>query len=41
MAYRVEVAKKAEADLEELYLWVTGRAPEQGAASRYTGFISR
>lgn len=31
MAYRVEVAKSAEAELEELYLWVVGRAPIQGA----------
>lgn len=32
MAYRVEIAKNAEAELEELYLWVVGRAPQQGAA---------
>jgi plasmid stabilization system protein ParE len=32
MAYRVELAKGAEADLEELYLWLVGRAPHQGAA---------
>jgi toxin ParE1/3/4 len=32
MAYRVEIAKGAEADLEELYLWVVKRAPQQGAA---------
>jgi plasmid stabilization system protein ParE len=31
MAYRVEIARNAEAELEELYLWVIGRAPEQGA----------
>ena len=31
MAYRVEVARNAEADLEELYLWVVARAPQQGA----------
>ena len=31
MAYRVEVAKSAEAELEELYLWVVERAPTQGA----------
>jgi plasmid stabilization system protein ParE len=31
MAYRVEIARNAEADLEELYLWVVGRAPHQGA----------
>ena len=32
MAYRVEFAKNAEAELEELYLWVVERAPSQGAA---------
>ena len=32
MAYRVEIAKSAEPQLEELYLWVIGRAPSQGAA---------
>ena len=32
MAFRVELAKSAEADLEALYLWVVGRAPHQGAA---------
>lgn len=31
MAYRVEIARRAEADLEELYLWVVERAPQQGA----------
>jgi len=31
MAYRVEIARNAEADLEELYLWVVARAPQQGA----------
>ena len=31
MAYRVEIARNAEADLEELYLWVVSRAPQQGA----------
>ena len=31
MGYRVEIARRAEADLEELYLWVIGRAPQQGA----------
>ena len=31
MAYRVEIAKNAEADLEELYHWVVQRAPHQGA----------
>jgi plasmid stabilization system protein ParE len=32
MAYRVELAKSAEAELEELYRWVVERAPSQGAA---------
>jgi plasmid stabilization system protein ParE len=32
MAYRVELAKTAEAELQELYLWVADRAPGQGAA---------
>jgi plasmid stabilization system protein ParE len=32
MAYRVELARNAQADLEELYLWVIARAPTQGAA---------
>jgi toxin ParE1/3/4 len=32
MAYRVELAKSAEVQLEELYLWVVERAPSQGAA---------
>lgn len=31
MAYRVELAKNAEAELEELYLGVVERAPSQGA----------
>jgi plasmid stabilization system protein ParE len=31
MAYRVEIARRAEADLEGLYLWVVERAPQQGA----------
>jgi|SRR5688572_15074936 toxin ParE1/3/4 len=31
MAYRVEIARNAEAALEELYLWVVARAPQQGA----------
>jgi len=31
MAYRVELTKNAEAELEELYLWVVERAPNQGA----------
>ena len=30
MAYRVELTKNAEAELEELYLWVVERAPSQG-----------
>jgi len=32
MAYRVELTRNAEADLEELYVWVTERAPTQGDA---------
>ena len=32
MAYRVELAKNAEAELEELYFWVVERAPSEGAA---------
>jgi toxin ParE1/3/4 len=32
MAYRVELARSAEAELEEVYLWVVERAPSQGAA---------
>ena len=31
MAYQVEIARRAEADLEELYLWVVERAPQQRA----------
>ena len=31
MAYRVEIARNAEAELEELYHWVVARAPQQGA----------
>ena len=31
MAYRVEIARNAEVELEELYLWVVARAPQQGA----------
>ena len=31
MAYRVDLARNAEAELEELYLWVVERAPQQGA----------
>lgn len=30
MAYRVEIARSAEAELEELYLWAAARAPHQG-----------
>jgi plasmid stabilization system protein ParE len=32
MPYRVELAKSAEVQLEELYLWLVERAPSQGAA---------
>lgn len=32
MAYRVEIGRAAEAELEELYLWVLSRASSQGAA---------
>jgi plasmid stabilization system protein ParE len=32
MAYRVELTKNAEIELEALYLWVVERAPGQGAA---------
>ena len=32
MEFRVELTKAAESDLEELYLWVTERAPTQGAS---------
>lgn len=31
MAYRVDITRRAEADLEELCLWVVDRAPQQGA----------
>jgi plasmid stabilization system protein ParE len=31
MAFRVEIARRAESDLEELYLRVVERAPQQGA----------
>jgi toxin ParE1/3/4 len=31
MAYRVEIARRAERDLEGLYLWVIERAPQQSA----------
>jgi toxin ParE1/3/4 len=32
MAFRVDIAKSAERQLEELYLWVVDRAPTQGSA---------
>lgn len=32
MAYRVDIARTAEAELEALYLWVVSRAPSQGVA---------
>ena len=32
MAYRVEFARNAETELEELYLWVVERAPNHGTA---------
>jgi toxin ParE1/3/4 len=32
MAYRVELARNAEAEIRDLYLWVVERAPSQGAA---------
>jgi plasmid stabilization system protein ParE len=32
MAYRVEIARSAEAQLDALYRWVIERAPHQGAA---------
>jgi plasmid stabilization system protein ParE len=32
MPFRVEVARRAQQDLEALYLWVVERAPQQGAA---------
>ena len=32
MAYRVDIARSAQADLEALYLWVVARARQQGAA---------
>jgi len=31
MAYRVEIARNAETELEDLYLWVVARSPQQGA----------
>lgn len=32
MPFRVEIARRAQQDLESLYLWVVARAPQQGAA---------
>ncbi len=32
MAYRVEITKSAEAQLEELYSWIVQRGTSQGAA---------
>lgn len=32
MPFRVEIARRAQQDLEALYLWVVARAPHQGAA---------
>jgi plasmid stabilization system protein ParE len=32
MRFRVEIARAAEADLEQRYLWVVERTPHQGAA---------
>jgi plasmid stabilization system protein ParE len=32
MVFRVELTKTAQADLEELHLWVVERAPSQGTA---------
>jgi hypothetical protein len=31
MAFRVEIARSAEADLEELHVWLVARAPQEGA----------
>ncbi len=31
MAYRVDLSNNAEAELEELYLWVAAQAPQQGS----------
>ncbi len=31
MAYRVEITRNAEIELEELYLWVVAQAPQQGS----------
>ena len=33
MAYRVEIARNAEVELEELFVWVVERAPQQGVTS--------
>jgi len=32
MAFRVEITRNAERSLDELYMWVVERAPQQGAA---------
>lgn len=32
MAFRVEITRNAERELDELYVWVVERAPQQGAA---------
>ncbi len=32
MPFRVEIASRAQQDLEALYLWVVARAPQQGTA---------
>lgn len=32
MVYRVDLARNAEAELEQLYLWVVERAPQQGSS---------
>lgn len=32
MAFRVEITRNAEAELEGLYLWVVAQAPQQGTA---------
>jgi toxin ParE1/3/4 len=31
MVYRVDLARNAEAEIEQLYLWVVERAPQPGA----------
>ena len=38
MAYRVKLTPRAQKDVEELYRWVIGRAPHQGAAW-YNGLL--